>query len=147
MSTESRAGKLLANVDEPVCLDSIEVYDMSEMANLSPKRTGIDGVVIYAGRADDRGKHSPYRIKVSVGKAWGASDKAFSMGIKGSTKGKWFRVKGSFYKAESDVPAKYLKAARLFIDRNEQLLIDWVDYDGLEDDSERFVPRVKSVKD
>ena len=144
MASQTRSGKLLANADG--CIDSIEVYDMSEMANLSPNRTGLEGVVVYVGRADSGGKHNPYRIKISVGKAWGASDKAFSMGIKGSSKGQWYCVRGSAYRSESDVPAKYLKAARAFIDRNSQLLVDWVDYDGLEDDSERFVPRVKSIK-
>ncbi|WP_019935807.1 hypothetical protein [Oceanimonas smirnovii] len=126
-------------------VEGLAPYDLFEMANLSPTRTGIGGVVIYCGRADDDGQHSPYRIKVSVGKAWGASRKVFSIGTEDKIKGHWFAVQGSEYRNEADAPADLLNRVRKFIDLNQALLKEWVEYDGLEDASERFVPRVKPI--
>lgn len=137
MTTKAEA--LLARVN------SIASYDLSAMSNLSPTRTGLAGVVLYCGRADDGGQHSPYRIKVAVGNAWGASCKVFSMGTQGKINGRWFYVRGSDYKTESDVPAEILIGVRQFIELNHDLLKEWVDYEGLEDDLERFVPRVKRI--
>lgn len=135
----TRAGQLHGKLKE------LAPYDLFLMTSLSPARTGIEGAVIYCGRADDGSKRSPFHIKVSVGKAWGASRKVFAMGADGKPQGCWFAVRGSEYKNEVDVPAALLRGVRKFIELNQPLLTEWADYEGLDNDSEHFVLRVKSV--
>lgn len=112
----TQAGQALGKLEE------LAPYDLFEMTNLSSARTGIEGVVIYCGCADDGGKRSPFHIKVSVGKAWGASRKVFAMGTDGKLQGCWFAVRGSEYKSEADVPAALLRGVRRFIELNQHLL-------------------------
>ena len=125
---------------------SLFPYDLSTMTQLGPKQTGIPEVAIYCGRHDDGPEHELYCIKISIGKAWAASDQVFTMGIKGSIKGCWFRVKGSAYQTEQDVPGDYVKAVRVFVDLNAELLKEWVGYEGIEQDSTDFALRVKPIE-
>lgn len=108
----TQAGQLLGELEE------LAQYDLFEMTSLSSARTGIEGVVIYSGRVDEGGKRSPFHIKVTVGKAWGASRKIFAMGTDGKLQGCWFSVRGSEYKNEADDPAALLRGVRKFIELN-----------------------------
>ena len=120
---------------------SLFPYDLSLMISLAPSRTGVAGAMMYCDRPNDDGC-----IIISIGKRWGATDKAFAVVYKGCTKGRWLHVKGSVYQTEQDVPVGYVRAVRDFANLNADLLHEWVNYEGIELCDSDFVLRVKRVR-